>query len=327
MNASLFTKLFQEGLITGDELNKVSSQKDQPVSVYYELRTLLYLGIVLLTTAIGILIYKNIDTIGHTALLTIIGAAGVTCFGYCIKHSKGYNNIKIESPDVWFDYVLLLGCLLLLTFTGYVQFQYKVFGNRWGLALFIPMVVILFAAYYFDHLGVLSLAITNLAAWAGITVTPLRILKENDFSNTTIMYTGVAIGLLLVVASYISRSKNIKAHFEFTYKNFGAHILFMSALALMFYYDNIYLVWFVVLAAIVFLFFKDALKQRSFYFLVVTLLYAYVGLSYLVVKVLTASDFNEGLIILCFLYFIISGIGLIGAFIHYNKIIKKNAGL
>jgi len=327
MNVFLFTKLFNEGLITGDELHNVSLQKDKPVSVHYELRTLLYLGIVLLTTAIGILIYKNIDTIGHTALLIIIGVACVSCFGYCLKHSKGYSNTKIESPDIWFDYVLLLGCLLLLTFIGYIQFQYDVFGNRWGLALFIPMVVLFCTAYYFDHLGVLSLAITNLAAWAGISVTPLRILKENDFTNILVMYTGVGVGILLVTASYLSRAKNIKAHFEFTYKNFGAHILFISLLALMFNYDNIYFAWLVPLAVVVYLFFKDALKERSFYFLVIALLYAYVGLSYVVIRFIIAVNFDVGGVYPGFLYFIISGITLIRLFIHYNKILKKNAGI
>ncbi|MDQ6764326.1 MAG: hypothetical protein M3015_17115 [Bacteroidota bacterium] len=64
-----------------------------------------------------------------------------------------------------FDYILLFGCLSLLTFVGYLQFEYNVFGNKWGLATFIPMVVLFMAAYYFDHLGVLILAIVNLAAW------------------------------------------------------------------------------------------------------------------------------------------------------------------
>ena len=327
MNVSLFTKLFNGGLITKDELNNVSSQKDKPVSLHYDLRTLLYLGIVLLTTAIGILIYKNIDTIGHTALLIIIGVACVSCFGYCLQHSKGYSHTKIESPNIWFDYVLLLGCLLLLTFTGYIQFQYNVFGNRWGLALFIPMVVLFFTAYYFDHLGVLSLAITNLAAWAGISVTPLRILKENDFANTLVMYTGVGVGILLVTTSYLSRAKNIKAHFAFTYKNFGAHILFISLLELMFNYEHTYFVWAVPLGIAGYVFFKDALKERSFYFLVITLLYAYIGLGYMAIRIITAVNFDIGGAYLLFLYFIISGIALIRLFIHYNKILKRDAGL
>ena len=45
------------------------------------------------------------------------------------------------------------------------------------------MVVLFFTAYYFDHIGVLSMAIVNLAAWLGLAVTPMEILRENDFSN------------------------------------------------------------------------------------------------------------------------------------------------
>jgi hypothetical protein len=70
---------------------------------------------------------------------------------------------------IWPDYILLLGCLLLLILIAYLQFQYNVFGNRYGLATFIPMVLLFISAYYFDHIGVLTMAITNLAAWAGIT--------------------------------------------------------------------------------------------------------------------------------------------------------------
>src|SRR5258706_12100976 len=118
MNIHLFTRLFHEELISEQEFNTIELQKDKPLSVHWDLRTLLYLGIVLLTTAVGILIYRNIDTIGHEALLIIIAALCLTCFGYCIKYSKGYSDKKIGSPNIWFDYVLLLGCLLLLTFIG-----------------------------------------------------------------------------------------------------------------------------------------------------------------------------------------------------------------
>jgi hypothetical protein len=327
MDISLFTRLFHEGFINEQEFNIIELQKDKPISVHWDLRTLLYLGIVLLTTAAGILIYKNIDTIGHKAILITIAALCLTCFGYCIKYSKGYSNKKIESPNIWFDYVLLLGCLLLLTFIGYIQFEYNVFGNRWGLAVFLPMVALFIAAYYFDHLGVLSLAITNLAAWAGVSITPMKILKENDFNNTHIIYTGLVLGIILVATSFVIQYKNIKAHFAFTYKNFGAHILFISLLALMFYFENIYLLWFIVLAGVSFLFFKNAVKESSFYFLVVTLLYAYVGLSYVVIELFSKSGLDIGAVYLGLIYFVVSGIGLIRLFIYYNKILKKNAGL
>ena len=327
MDIPLFAKLFNEELIDAQELNDIELQKDKPVSVHWDLRTLLYLGIVLLTGAVGILIYKNIDTIGHEAMLIIIAIVCVASFVYCVRNSKGFSNKKIESPNIWFDYVLLLGCLLLLTFTAYIQFEYNIFGNRWGLALFIPMAFLFIAAYYFDHLGVLSLAITNLAAWAGISVTPLRILKENDFDNPHIIYAGLVTGSLLVTASFVSKLKNIKAHFAFTYKNFGAHILFISLLALMFYFENIYLVLFILLAAASFLFFKNAVKDNSFYFLVIAVLYFYIGLSYVVIELLLMTGYDMGPVYLGIIYFIVSGIALIRLFIHYNKIFKKNAGL
>ena len=101
---------------------------------------------------------------------------------------------KTVSPSVFFDYILLLGCLTFISFVGYIQFQYQVFGNRFGLATFIPMVVLFFSAYYFDQVGVLSLAITNLAAWAGIAATPLKILQSSDFSSTNIIITGLLLG-------------------------------------------------------------------------------------------------------------------------------------
>ena len=327
MDIALFAKLHTEGLLDAQELNKIELQNHKPVSVHWELRTLLYLGIVLLTTGVGILIYKNIDTIGHKALLTIIALACISCYAYCIKNSKGFSRKKIASADTWFDYVLLLGSLLLLAFTGYVQFEYNIFGDQWGLALFVPMVVLFIAAYYFDHLGVLSMAITNLAAWAGISITPLRILRENDFNNPHVLYAGLATGAVLLAASALSTLKDIKAHFAFTYKNFGAHLLFISLLALLFYFEDVYLLWFAALAIVSFLFFRKAVKDNSFYFLVITFLYFYIGLSYVVIELLLLADYEMGAVYLGLLYFIISGIGLIRLFIRYNKKFKKDAGL
>jgi hypothetical protein len=231
MNLALFEKLLQQDLISEDEVDRIKKLQERPVSVHWDLRTLLYTGILLVTTALGILVYENIDTIGHSIIITAIGILCAACFIYCYNKAKGYSPAKTESPGILYDYILLAGCLLLLSFIGYLQYQYNVFGNRWGLAVFIPMIILFFAAYYFDHLGVLSIAITNLAAWLGITVTPAEILKENNFNDTRLIYTGIALGAGLIIFSVLTNRKNIKKHFAFTYKNFGAHILFIALLA------------------------------------------------------------------------------------------------
>lgn len=318
MKTALAESLLKENLITQNEREKIEA--DRPLSLHWDLRSILYLGILLATTAVGILIYKNIDTIGHDVMLVIIAISTIACFAYCWKKSVGYRNTKIDSAQIWPDYVLLTGCLLLLTLIAYAQFQYNFFGNRWGLALFIPMVLLFIAAYYFDHLGVLSLAITNLAAWAGITITPTRILQQNDFSEERIMFIGLLLGAFLIAISIFSKYKNVKAHFSFTYKNFGIHVLFISLLAILFYYENLYLLNILWLAGAAFLMYQEAMKERSSYFLVFTLLYFYVGISYFFVRLMLFDDMAAvyGII----LYFIISGIGLIVVFQKLQKKIK-----
>jgi Pyruvate/2-oxoacid:ferredoxin oxidoreductase delta subunit len=129
MDTDLFTTLSDKAYIPETELNNIVTQNAKPVSVYWELRSLLYLGIILFTTSAAILIYKNIHTIGHQVIIAGIAVVCILCFTYCIKNSMGYQNNKVESPNTWFDYVLLLGCLLLLTFIGYIQSQYNVFGT------------------------------------------------------------------------------------------------------------------------------------------------------------------------------------------------------
>jgi Predicted membrane protein (DUF2157) len=327
MNLALFEKLLQQNLIGEDEFERVKKLQQEPVSVHWELRSLLYVGILLVTTALGILVYENIDTIGHSIIITAIGILCAACFVYCFKKAKGYSPVKTELPGILYDYILLTGCLLLLSFIGYIQYQYNVFGNRWGLAAFIPMVILLFAAYYFDHIGVLSIAITNLAAWLGITVTPAQILKDNNFEDTRLIYTGIALGAGLIIFSVLTNRKNIKQHFAFTYKNFGAHILFIALLAALFNYNELYLLWFLVLTAASFLFFKNSIKENSFYFLVITVLYTYIGLCYVVMKLLFITGDGLAAAYLGAIYFISSGIGLIRFLIHYNKKLKHDAGV
>jgi hypothetical protein len=294
------------------------------LSVHWETKTLLYLGVLLLTSGLGILVYKNIDTIGHQAILFFIALICAGSFFYCIKNKLPFSVNKVEAPNVYFGYVLLLGCLTFISFIGYLQFAYNVFGNRYGLASFFPMLVLFCSAYYFDHLGVLSLAVTNLAAWLGITVTPMQLLKANDFDNSTIIFTGLFLGALLTALAFFTNKKSIKRHFEFTYSNFGMHVLFISCLAALFHFEITYLLWFLLLVALAYLFYRKAIDQKSFYFLLITTLYSYIGISYAVIRLLSAvNSLDMGAIYLGLLYFIGSGIGIVLFLIHTNKKLKS----
>src|SRR5689334_19317298 len=118
------------GMINEDQYTAIEPIKSgKIVSVFYELRILLYLGVMLFSTGVGILIYENIGELGHLlAILLLCGVAGV-CFWYVINKGLPYTNGKVKAPTPYFDYVLLLGCLLSIAIQGYVQFQYDLLAN------------------------------------------------------------------------------------------------------------------------------------------------------------------------------------------------------
>lgn len=325
MNADLYKKLFEEGTISSESFEKIAQKQANPLfSVHWELKTILYLGVMLLSSGLGILIYKNIDTIGHQVILMIIAAISGGCFYYCFKQKKPFSKDLVKSPGSLFDYILLLGCLSFLSFIGYIQAQYGIFGQSYQLATLIPMLVLFYIAYDYDHLGILSLAITNLALWLGVTVTPFALLQHNDFDSRSVTFTYLGLGLLLIGAAHLSEKLEIKKHFRFTYLHFGIHMAFIALLAGYFvnYDNNLSFVWLVTLFVLSFYCFNDALKHKSFYFVVLVVLYSYIALCSLVVRILIHTD--EAGFYLAFMYFIISGIGLILLLINLNRKIKHH---
>jgi hypothetical protein len=324
MDTNVFEQLHREGLLGEESLAKIIDRKGHPqVSVHWEIKTLLYLGILMLSGGLGMLVYKNIDTIGHQAILGFIALVCAGCFYYCFKNKIAYSNEQVAAPNAFFDYVLLLACSTFIIFIGYLQYHYQLFGSRYGLASFFPMLVLFFSAYYFDHLGILSMAIVNLAGWLGITITPIKILTSNDFNSGRIIFTGLGLGVILLLLALATRIKRIKPHFEFSYSNFGTHILLISCLAAMFHFESVYLGWFLLLAVLTYYFYRRAIMEKSFYFILVTIVYAFVGISWVVIQLLDKMTGDTMLMLYAgFLYFIVSGIGLVVFLMRTNKKLK-----
>ena len=132
MNLSIFTKLHEERLIGDQSLERIkNAEKSKLFSIHWELRTVLYLGVLLLTGGLGILIYKNIDSIGHQVVLAAIALLCAGCFVYCEKKKLPFSFNKVQSPNTLFDYILLLGCLLLLHSVKQQQTVF-IFKYRYG---------------------------------------------------------------------------------------------------------------------------------------------------------------------------------------------------
>ncbi len=305
-------------LITADEQMQLkNAELNKPFSVHWELKTLLYLGVMLLNIGLGYLIYQHIDTIGHAVIIGVISLICLTCFGYAAKKVAPFTLKELKSPTIYFDYAVLLGCLTFLTVEGYLQYQYSFFGTRYGLAAFIPTLLFFPVAYYFDHRGALSLGIVALAAWLGISIAPMDMLNSNDFSNQPLVYTGVLLGIILCFIGYLSALKDIKKHFTFTYFNFGSHLFFITALTALFNFNQELLFTLILLLGVAFFIFY-ARKTTSFYFLLLAVVYGYIGLTYLIIKALSHTNADPSVY---FLYFIVS-CGFVLYFIfNYKKIL------
>lgn len=324
MDSSPFNKLHADGLISDESFQKIEQKQQHPLfSVYWELKTLLYLGVVLLTSGLGTIVYKNIDTIGHQIILLLIALIFTGCFIYCFRLKKPFQTAKVDSPNSFFDYILLLGTICFTVFVGYLQYQYSVFGTHYGIATLITMLVLFYIAYDFDHAGILTMAIINLGVWMGVSVTPKQLLTHGNFDSQTIIFTYLALGFILLAAAWATQKFSIKPHFKFSYLHYGVHVCFITMLAGYFHnYDEgtptFWLICLLGLAAVIYI---DAFKQKSFYFLLLTVLYSYFAISCIIVRwAITIPDYAG--IWLLFFYFIGSAIGFVFFLIHINKKLK-----
>ena len=324
MENQLFENLYKEGLISDVSFERITQRRSNLLySVYWEVKTLLYLGILLLTTGLGLLVYKNINSISHVVILTFLILLSGGCFIYCFKYKRPFSLFKVQSPKVFLDYVLLLAVLSMLIFIGYIQYQYQAFGIHYGMATFIPTLILFYLAYSFDHEGILNMAIINLGLWLGVSVTPKSLLAHHTFNSETIILTYLGFGFILLLTAWLINRYTIKPHFRFSYHHYGVHIAFIALLAGYFYnYDSIYVIfWILGLLMLAAFIINDAYLNKSFYFLMISISYTYVAVSSLLCRAILAIG-DTGSIELLFMYFILSAIGLIALFIRLNAKLK-----
>ncbi|MFN0159392.1 MAG: DUF2157 domain-containing protein [Bacteroidota bacterium] len=281
MRTDTIHKLEAEGLITGEQRAHLTRIYDRSLfSLYYELKTMLYFGVLFFTTGVGILVYQNIDSIGHQAIIGFLSLLTCVCFWHATRQKPPYSHAEVKSPGILYDYILLLGCLLFATVIGYVQYQYSIFGQQWGLSALVPALVFLFVAYSYDHRGVLSLGIAGLASWLGLSISPVELMKENIFATDPLIVTGLGFGAFICAAALILDRYGIKKHFTFTALNIGSHILFIACLAALFTFGQDW-IYFILLVACCAAGIVYARREQSFMFLLISTVYGYIGLTYM----------------------------------------------
>jgi hypothetical protein len=278
------------------------------MSVHWELRLLLYAGILTLTTGLGLLIAKHFASIGHVALLTAIALGCAGCFAYCLRRGGGFSAETVPAPDAAYDYVLLLGCLLLGTFQGYLELRYQVLAQHWSWWLLGTGLLYLFCAHYFDNRLVLSLALSTLGAWLGVKTS----LFAGGRWEAALRGNALFFGAMVVAAGAAQVRLGWKRHFLPVHLHLGVNVLLAALVAGV---DSrtkglFYLAGLLLVGAGSALY---AQRTRRFAFLLYAALYGYLGVTIFVLE--HVRWHVEG--ILC--YFLITAAALVSALVAFHR--------
>jgi hypothetical protein len=312
-------ELYERSLISEEQFRKIDAiTSGKILSVFYELRTLLYLGVLMFTTGAGVLIYQNIGELGHLISILILTLIMLGCYWYVITRGGDYSNDQVKSPNAYFDYILLLGCLLFVSIQGYIQFQYEAFTEWMEWNTLITALFFFYVAYRYDHLGVLSLAITAFASFWGLSVSPQKWYSSDFFDTSDLHITAIVFATILTLIVLLLDKKSVKRHFTFTYLLFCFIIFFTGAIAGIFInrdYDILYSL--IVYAGCVFAWYQ-AQANKSYLFLIYAFIAGYIVTTYLLSEYIFYDQpwiwYN---------YFLISCGGVVYLIIKYKKLFKR----
>lgn len=311
----LLQKMHAEGTLSAKQLDVLSAiHSKKRFSLHQELRSLIYAGILLIVLGAGLTIKAYFLDLGHIAIISSLSFAAAAALFYCFFQGAPYSSDEVPSPNIGFDYVLLLGCSLYSMDIAYVETQFHLLGDGWDSYLLISAILFFYLAYRFDNRLVLSFALGTLAAWFGFKLN----LFLPSFWDYHRLYA-ITYGLLALFAGLALQQMNIKRHFLDVYLNFALHFIFIALVSGVFAsgFLSLYFAGLVALeAAVVFY----ALAQRRFLYFLYAVLYGYVAGSYLVVDALDILPGATGLILT---YFMISSVELVWLMVRISRSFKE----
>jgi len=213
--------LREEGVLTAPQSHLYSRvARCDLVSVRLEIRAALYVGVLLLTSGIALFVKENHERLGPAAIGLAIFAVAAGCLAWAWRNSLPFTWGATLSTHAGFDYILLLGALLVATDLAYLETQLKLLGGSWPWHFLVVAVLYGLLAYRFDSKMLLALALASFAAWRGLSVSVLGAsLGAGDPAR--LRAEALACGILFIVLGIIARRAARKPHFEDVYVNGG----------------------------------------------------------------------------------------------------------
>jgi hypothetical protein len=176
------------------------------VSVHAELRVLLWLGVLLITTGVGVLVRQNLDRIGPVAIAVAIGVAAAGCLAWVWRRPP-------ESTFA-FESVLLLGALLAAADLAFIELKFTPLGAQWPWHLLIVAIGYAALALRFDSTSLFSLALTSLAAWRGVSIVFLAAPWDRAAGSDRLFAEALVCGVVFLAIAKLTESMRFHPRFE-----------------------------------------------------------------------------------------------------------------
>lgn len=288
------------------------------VSVRAELRLLLYGGVLLVTGGVGLLVKENLERIGPLAIAVALGLAAAACLAWVIRTALPFSWAEQASPNLAFDYLLLLGALLTAADLAFIEVKFTPLGPSWPWHLLIVSLFYGVLAFRYDSRVVLSLALSTFAAWRGVAITTLGTFSWVRSSALSIRLNTVICGVLFVVLGWALLRTRRKAHFEEVATHLGWLFVLggLASGAMLSHYQEkawpLYAIGLLVVAVLLSLL---AFRARRFYLFGMGVFAGYLAVMRLAVNAIDSEKLGA-------LFFAVSALALVIGLFRAHRIMK-----
>jgi len=280
--------------------------RGEPFSIFLELNVLLYAGVLAFVAGLGWTVSTWSQQLGDVLVLTVLSAILAASFWYCFSRAPAWSPAETPAPSHIFDYVLYLGSLVWSIELGYIENRFHLLSGEWDLYFLASAALFFFLAYRFDNRLVLSLGLSSLAGWFGLTISRWPDHQDATYRRYALLYC-----LLVGIGAAVLQRLGLKPHFFGTYLNIVANVLFWAVLSGVFDQQG-YGVWFLGLLVACGASLAWGLARRQFAFVAYAAVYGYVGASSLILR----GIHGESAVLS---YFFVSGVAMLVMLVYIGR--------
>ncbi len=285
--------------------------RQEPFSLFIELNILLYAGVLAFVAGLGWTVTTWSQQLGDVLVLTILSTILAASFSYCFSRAPVWSVAETPAPSPILDYVLYLGSLVWSLELAYTENRFHMLSGQWDLYLLATAILYFYLAYRFDNRFVLSLALSSLAGWFGLTVSHWSAWDWSAHQDDVYRRYALLYCLVVGVSGALLQRRGLKPHFFGTYLNIVANVLFWALLSGVFNRQG-YGLWFLALLIACAASLAWGLSRRQFAFVAYAAVYGYVGVSSLVLRGLDGESATLA-------YFVFSGVAMLVVLVQIGR--------